>query len=123
MNTRVPSRAPILEPVMGASTQATPLAARRSANFKVAEGEIVLESAMIAPLASDGFCAFFAEDDFFDGVGVGNAEPDDFCALRSRSRRGSHSRSFHQFSRRAVPYRNFMSRFHEIRGHRLPHDP
>ena len=39
----VPLSAPTFDPVIGASTYCTPLARTRSANFKVAEGEIVLE--------------------------------------------------------------------------------
>src|SRR6202030_1574544 len=54
MKINVPLAAPIFDPVMGASTYLTPLARRRSANFTVAEGEIVLESAMITPAASEG---------------------------------------------------------------------
>src|ERR1039458_2468541 len=53
MNTSVPSRAPIFDPVIGASTQVAPFFPTRSANFTVADGEIVLESAMIMPSVSD----------------------------------------------------------------------
>src|SRR6185437_7215645 len=53
MNTSVPSRDPIFDPVIGASTHAAPFWPTRSANFTVAEGEIVLKSAIIIPLVRE----------------------------------------------------------------------
>ena len=56
MKIRVPLAAPVFDPVMGASTYCTPFARTRSANWRVAEGEMVLESAIIMPSLSDS-CA------------------------------------------------------------------
>ena len=50
---RVPASAPTFEPVMGASTYARLLARTRSANLRVAEGAMVLESTIVVPSASD----------------------------------------------------------------------
>src|SRR5262252_5172992 len=54
MKMSVPLSAPVFDPVTGESTYFTPLGATRSAKCRVAEGEMVLESAMIMPSASDG---------------------------------------------------------------------
>src|SRR5207247_9295462 len=53
MKMRVPLSAPTLDPVTGASTYCAPRERTRSANLRVAEGEIVLESTIVMPSAND----------------------------------------------------------------------
>ncbi len=53
MKIKVAFSAATFEPVMGASTQSAPRSRTRSANFTVAAGEIVLESATTTPSVSE----------------------------------------------------------------------
>src|ERR1039458_2126558 len=135
MNTSVPSRAPIFDPVIGASTQVAPFFPTRSANFTVADGEIVLESAMIMPSVSDASTpsapkitpstASVSDTQSHTTSAPCPAPPPAAPAPPPPpppSSRGAASRSLHEVARGSIPHRHFVSRLHQVRGHSVTHD-
>jgi hypothetical protein len=66
--------------------------------------------------------AISSEQDLFDCLGVGHAEPYKLGIFRGFLRSGSAVRAANDFARRPVPNLDFVTSFDQILGHRLTHD-